>query len=370
MRENLNTLRKSTSNDRSAKCKIASIFDKRISKRFIIEFTNKLSILLNSKIQLAAAMEILHKQTNNTQAKRMIKSVKKDVEKGNSFSNALRKFPTEFDDLYIALVKVGEVSGNLYNVLSSHAAYLLHQHQQKKKLYSASIYPSLLVMVSIASIIIFFTVLLPVISEMLSEFDAELPSGTKLLVSIGKMNFKTIALAIVPAIALIIYMFYKFKDNNFISKLVLKFPIIGLIYRKVQFARFFRTSGILLQSGMSISDSFSTSIKIIQNDILRKSLNQALVKIRKGQCISGALKSTNLFEPMSYEMIDAGERTSQLSQILVFIAEHYEKEVDNYMETLLNLVEPLIIIFVGLLLGFVVVSLYIPMFDIVNIIAY
>ena len=303
----------------------------------------------------------------------MLLHLQESVERGMNLSTALTKYPHVFDPLYIQLIKVGETSSNLGLVVTWLSIYLEKTFHLKKKILTSLYYPIILVLVSLIAVVCFISFVLPGISQIFGDFGAELPTSVLMIVRIGKLMpyVVNVTLMLIAVIGIIVY-----KTGNWqaivsrFDKCVIALPIIGSIIKRNHVSMFSRALGLLIKSGNSLSDSLRVSVKISHNSYFRSKLEHCIESVNKGKSLAYSLRQTDVFPDMVPEMISIGETTAKLEDILVYIAEFYDKELDTVADTISAIIEPVIITAVGLFISIIIISLYLPLFDLVNIINY
>lgn len=345
----------------------------RVSSRILIEFTKGLAALVGAEIPLHKALTTIYTQTNHRGMKTVLLHLQESVERGMNLSTALTKYPQVFDPLYIQLLKVGETSSNLGLVLTWLSIYLEKSFHLRKKVLTSLYYPIILVLASLIAVVCFISFVLPGISQIFSDFGAELPTSVLWIVRIGKLMpyIVNVTLLLIATSGIIVY-----KTGNWqaivsrFDKSMIALPIIGSIIKKNHVSMFCRALGLLIKSGNSLSDSLRVSVKISHSSYFRSKLEHCIDTVNKGKSLAYSLRQTDVFPDMVPEMISIGETTSKLEDILVYIAEFYDKELDTVADTISAVIEPIIITAVGLFISIIIISLYLPLFDLVNIINY
>ncbi len=366
------------SNNQKSEFSLVALFKEqimkvRVSSRALIEFTKGLAALVGAEIPLHKALRTIYTQTNHRGMKTVLLHLQESVGRGMNLSTALTKYPQVFDPLYIQLIKVGETSSNLGLVLSWLSIYLEKSFHLKKKILTSLYYPIILFSVALIVVVCFISFVLPGISQIFSDFGAELPASVIWIVRIGKVMpyIVNVTLLLIVVGGIIVY-----KTGNWqtivsrFDKSVIALPIIGSIIKKNQISMFCRALGLLIKSGNSLSDSLLVSVKISHNSYFRSKLEHCIDTINKGKSLAYSLRQTDIFPDMVPEMISIGETTAKLEDILVYIAEFYDKELDTVADTISAVIEPIIITAVGLFISIIIISLYLPLFDLVNIINY
>ena len=353
----------------SAKAKEINIplpFGNRVQQRSIAIFTRQLATMIDAGLPLVQSLEILASQQENKIFKRILREIREDVEGGSTFAGALKKHPNVFNDLYTNLVVAGEEGGILDNILNRLAAYIEKAEALKKKVKSALVYPSVIVTVAIGVVAILMIFVIPVFEQMFSSAGQNLPLPTLIVVAISKFVRKYVFI-VIPALILGVYLLRKYHQTEsgkfLMDRFLLKAPVFGELFRKIAVARFSRTLGTLVSSGVPILDGLNIVSKTAGNKVIETAILNARASIREGETIAEPLNRSNIFPPMVIQMISVGESTGALDSMLTKIAEFYEDEVDVAVANLTSMLEPLLMIFLGVVIGGVVIAMYLPIFN-------
>jgi type IV pilus assembly protein PilC len=353
-------------NAKGKEFKIALPFKKKVRQRSIAIFTRQLATMIDAGLPLVQSLEILSSQQESKVFKEIIRQIREDVEGGSTFAGALKKHPVTFNDLYTNLVVAGEEGGILDNILTRLANYIEKAEALKKKVKSALIYPATIVGVAIIVVMILMIFVIPVFETMFKSAGQSLPLPTMIVLALSKFIKKYVFLFI-PALFLSIYFFKKFYQTDrgkvMIDGLLLKLPVFGPLLRKVAVARFSRTLGTLVSSGVPILDGLTIVSRTAGNRTVENAILNARSSIREGETIAEPLGRSRIFPPMVIQMIAVGESTGALDSMLSKIAEFYEEEVDITVSNLTSLLEPFLMIFLGVVIGGVVISMYLPIFN-------
>ncbi len=338
-----------------------------------IFFVEHLRTMIHAGLSLVASLEILHKETSNKSFQKIIWEIKKEVNEGKSFSAVLAKYPKIFPPIYVKMVSAGEVSGKLENALEQVATQMQKTQQLKSSIRSAMIYPSVVVMAMIGIGVLMTTVVLPKLITIFSEFDSELPLATKILIAITEFVSNPINLAIlVSLLGLLIVGFVMLlkKSPSFkrmIHNINLRIPIFGSVIKKINLARFSMTLSSLMKSAIPIIDSVDITADTCSNVLYKESLHKASEEIKSGTPLSEILRRYNrIFPPMVTEMIMVGEQTGEIDNLLTELADFYNTEVDKTMKNFTTIIEPVLIIMLGLAVGGVAVAVIMPMYSLVQ----
>ena len=346
--------------------KISLPFKKKVKKRAVAIFTRQLATMIDAGLPLVQSLEILSSQQDSPVFKGIIREIREDVEGGSTFAGALKKHPVTFDDLYTNLVVAGEEGGILDAILNRLANYIEKAEALKKKVKSALVYPTTIVAVAIIVVIILMVFVIPVFETMFKSAGQTLPLPTLIVLAISKIVKKYVVI-LIPGFILFIYLFRKYYQSEggkaVIDRLILKFPVFGPLLQKIAVARFSRTLGTLVSSGVPILDGLIIVSKASGNRAIETAIMNARASIREGETIAEPLGRSGHFPPMVIQMISVGESTGALDTMLSKIADFYEDEVDVAVGNLTSLLEPLLMMFLGIVIGGVVIAMYLPIFS-------
>lgn len=334
----------------------------------LVIFCRQFAALVNAGVAMMRSLNILASQTENVKLARILKQVKDEVEQGISLSEAFGKHPDVFDRLFVSMIKAGETGGVLDEVLNRIALFMENRARLSAKIKSAMAYPAV---VSVFAIIIFFvmlTVILPKFSDIFARLDSQLPAYTQFLINISEFLRSPGALFLLISLISFGYGLKKVysleRGKYFFDKLFLGMPIIGSLLQKVAVARFTRTFGTLIKSGVPILSSLEIVEESSGNAVLAKSVKEIKEEVKQGGMIHKPLEQSNIFPPMVTSMIAVGEETGELDMMLTKIADFYDTEVEADVESLTSLLEPIMMVFLGGMVGAVIVGMYLPMFKI------
>ena len=339
---------------------------KKVKQRSIAIFTRQLATMIDAGLPLVQSLDILSSQQDHKVFKNIIREIREDVESGSTFAGALKKHPSTFDDLYTNLVVAGEEGGILDNILNRLSNYIEKAEALKKKVKSAMIYPVIIMSVAILVVIILMIFVIPVFETIFKSAGQSLPLPTLIVLTMSKIIKKYIVV-IIPAAILFVFLFRKFykteAGKTLIDRLLLKVPVFGMLLKKVAVARFARTLGTLVSSGVPILDGLLIVSKTAGNRTIETALMSARASIREGETIAEPLSRSNIFPPMVTQMISVGESTGALDSMLTKIADFYDDEVDVAVSNLTSLLEPFLMVFLGVVIGGVVIAMYLPIFQ-------
>ena len=344
-------------------------FGSGIKPKDISIFTRQFSVMIDAGLPLVQCLDILGTQQDNKAFQKVILQVRQDVESGSSLAEAMRKHPQAFDDLYVNMVAAGEAGGILDTILQRLATHIEKTVKLKSQVKGALIYPVAVVVIAVIVVYVILWKVIPVFASLFEGLGAELPWLTQVVVNmshfVGKFSW-LIGLCIV-AIWIAVKQYYKTKSGHYnIDKIMLKLPAFGLLLRKIAVARFCRTLGTLLSSGVAILESLSITARTSGNAVIEEAIMKVRLEVEAGKSIAEPLGKTGQFPPMVCQMIAVGEQTGAMDTMLSKIADFYEDEVDAAVEGMMALIEPLIISFLGVVIGTIVVAMYMPMFSLIS----
>jgi type IV pilus assembly protein PilC len=329
-------------------------------------FTRQLATMIDAGLPLVQCLDILSTQTQNRAFGRILASVKSSVEQGSTFSDALRRHPKVFDELYVNLVAAGEIGGILDAILSRLAVYIEKAVKLRNQLKSAMYYPIGILIVAIGVICVMLLKVIPVFEKMYHDMgNAELPGPTQVVMHISHtfinnwyVFFLTGAAVVFGIIAL------RRSEQGLVvtDRVLLRLPIVGSVLRKIVVARFTRTLGTLLQSGVPILDALEICAKTAGNRVVQSAIQRTKARITEGHDMAGPLGESKVFPPMVVQMIGVGEQTGAMDQMLSKVADFYEEEVDAAVAGLTSLIEPVMMSFLGVVVGGLIIAMYLPIF--------
>lgn len=337
----------------------------KVAPKDIVIFTRQLATMIDSGLPIVQSLDILAQQSENKTLAKIVKQIKQDVEGGTTFADSLRKHPKQFDELYTNMVHAGEIGGILDTILARLSGYMEKAVKLKAKIKGAMIYPVSIVTVAVLVTAVLLIWVIPVFSDMFSSFGKALPLPTQIAIN---LSYVTIAylkyiIAFWIAIVVAVRMWYKTEKGRYaIDGFLLKLPIFGQLLRKAAVARFSRTLATLLSSGVPVLDSLLITGKTAGNKVVEKAILNARQSISEGKTLTEPLLASQVFPPMVCQMINVGETTGALDAMLNKIADFYDDEVDNAVANLTALMEPLVILFLGVVIGGLVVAMYMPIF--------
>ena len=340
-----------------------------VSDKELVIFTRQFATMIDAGLPLVQCLDILAAQGDNKQFNKILKDVKSYVEQGGTFSEALRRHPKVFDALYVNLVAAGELGGILDTILGRLAVYIEKRVKLMRQIKSAMIYPSVIAVVALSVLIVLLTWVIPSFEAMFQDFGGEnsLPAMTQFVINLSDTfvdNVVWIVLFAIGSLTAIIVTYRTPRGKEFWHRVILTVPVLGPVMRKIAVARFTRTLGTLLASGVPILDAMAIVAKSSGNVVVEKAVNATAERIREGRTMAEPLMETKVFPPMVVQMIGVGEQTGALDQMLNKIADFYEEEVDVAVAALTALLEPIMLVVMGGMVGFMMIAMYLPIFDI------
>jgi type IV pilus assembly protein PilC len=341
----------------------------KISMRDIVIFTRQFSTMINAGLPLVQALDILAKQSENPALKDVTNSVVFDVESGHTVADAFRKHPNAFSDLYVNMVAAGEAGGILDTILMRLATFMEKNDALVRKVKGAMIYPGVISSVAAIAISVLLIFVIPTFERMFASVGLSLPLPTRVVIAMSKFLtgywWAVIGIGFAGS-----WMFKKYYASNegklVIDRLMLKAPVLGDVLRKSAVSRFTRTLGTLIGSGVSILEGLEITAKTAGNRVISDAIMESRASIAGGETIAAPLQKSQVFPPMVISMIAVGEQTGGLDEMLSKIADFYDEEVDAAVSNLLSLMEPVMIVFLGVVVGGMVVAMYLPIFDMIN----
>ncbi len=344
----------------------------KITRKDVVIFTRQFSTMITSGLPLLQGLKILSDQCENPTFKEVLKDIAGSVEGGTSLGEAMEKYPAVFDPLYTNLVKAGELGGVLDKTLKRLADHMEKAEKLKSKVKGAMVYPIVVIAVAIIVIAVIMIFVIPVFEKMFGEMGAQLPAPTVVVISISRFVKGNIHF-IIAAIVLLLFLFKTYRKTKngrrTTDALSLKLPVFGILLKKVAVARFTRTLGTMLASGVPILDSLAIVAKTTGNVILEEIILDVRQSVAEGQGIAPPLSETDVFPPMVVQMIAVGEATGALDSMLEKIADFYDEEVDAAVAALTSMMEPMLMVFLGTTIGGLVISMYLPIFKMAGLIA-
>jgi type IV pilus assembly protein PilC len=340
-----------------------------IKTRDIVIFTRQFATMINSGLPLVQSLSILANQTENKALKDVTKQVVFDVEAGNTLADAFSRHPKAFSGLFVNMVAAGEAGGILDTILLRLAVFLEKNDALVRKVKSAMIYPAVIMSVAAIAISVLLIFVIPVFQSMFASVQMELPLPTRIVIGASSFlkGYWWAVIGIVAGGAFLLKRYYATADGHRnIDRMMINAPVLGDVIRKSAVSRFTRTLGTLISSGVSILDGLEITAKTAGNQVIHDAVMESRNSIAGGETIAAPLERSKVFPPMVISMIAVGEQTGGLDEMLTKIADFYDEEVDVAVGALLSLMEPVMIVVLGVIVGGMVVAMYLPIFDMVN----
>jgi type IV pilus assembly protein PilC len=345
-----------------------------VSTRDLAIFTRQFATMINAGLPLVQCLDILSKQTEKENFRQIIGQVMRDVEAGTTLAEAMAKKENKkvFDELFVNMVEAGEAGGILDDILSRLATYIEKAEALKRKVKGAMVYPAVVLSVAVLATSFMLIFIIPTFARMFTGFGAELPLPTKIVMGLSSF-LRAYWWALIGSLvggAVALQRYYLTERGHYqIDALLLKIPVLGDVLRKGAVARFTRTLGTLISSGVPILTGLEITARTAGNRIIQEAIMAARSSIREGETISAPLRQSSVFPPMVVQMISVGEETGALDEMLNRIADFYDSEVDTAVESLTALIEPIMIVVMGSVVGGMVIAMYLPMFKLINVVA-
>jgi type IV pilus assembly protein PilC len=348
-----------------------AFFKPKVTGKDIVIFTRQLSTMIDAGLPLVQGLEILEKQQSNPTFRTVLGDIRSDVESGSTLADSMRKHPKVFDKLFTNMIEAGETGGILDTILSRLAVFMEKSMALKKKIKGAMTYPTICLAISILILGVILIFVVPVFKSMFEDFGSTLPGPTQIVVDMSDF-FKSNSLYMVIA-AVISWMIFKKiysteKGQLFFDRAFLRMPVVGVLLRKVAVAKFTRTLSTMLQSGVPILEALQVVARTAGNKIIERAVFRVGDAIAEGRPISEPLEESGVFPNMVVQMINVGESVGALDAMLEKIADFYDEEVDQAVENLTAMIEPFMMVFLGGMIGGLVVAMYLPIFKIASVV--
>ncbi len=338
---------------------------KKVDTKDLVVFTRQFATMIDSGLPLVQCLDILAGQQENKTFKECLLKVKEAVESGSTFADALAKHPTIFDQLYVNLIAAGEVGGILDTILNRLAAYIEKAMKLKKQVKGAMVYPATIMAIAVIVVGVILVFVIPTFAKMFADFGGELPAPTKFVISLSNFlkKYIIVMIGIFYGISYAIKKYYATTDGQRkIDRLLLRSPIVGILIRKVAVAKFTRTLGTMISSGVPIMDGLEIVAKTAGNKIVEEAIYKVRQAISEGKTMADPLAESGVFPAMVVQMISVGEATGAMDTMLNKIADFYDDEVDDAVANLTSMMEPLLMVFLGTTVGGLVIAMYLPIF--------
>ena len=344
----------------------------KVTDKDIVVFTRQFATMIDAGLPLVQALDILSKQTENKTLAKTLGEVKGDVEGGSTYADALRKHPRIFSELYANMIAAGETGGILDTILGKLASYIEKSMKLKKRVKGAMMYPSFVIFAAVGVVAVIMVFVVPTFAKMFTQMGGILPLPTRIVIGISHFLGGiggAIMLASIIAFSVFIVQFRRTPTGKkTIDTLMLKVPIIGVLIQKVAIAKFTSTLGTLVASGVPILEGLDITARTAGNVVVEKSVLEVKQAVSEGKTLAEPLSKLKIFPPMVTQMIAVGETTGAVETMLSKIAEFYDEEVDTAVASLTSLLEPMLIVFLGTTVGFIVVAMYMPIFKLITLV--
>ena len=343
----------------------------KVKEKEVVIFARIFATMINAGLPLIQCLDLLAQQEQNKTFAQIITAIKEDIEGGSTLSDALRKYPKVFDDLFVNLVAAGESGGILDVILQRLSSYMEKAMKLKSKVKGAMTYPASVLVISIAVVALLLVKVIPVFQKMFEGFGGELPAPTQFLITLSGYAQKYFLVALI-AMAIAIYAFRRYykteKGTLLIDDLILRAPVFGPLLKKVAVARFTRTMSTMMTSGVPILEGLAIVSKTAGNKVVENALIRVRKSISEGKTIAEPLLETGIFPPMGVQMIAVGEATGALDAMLSKIADFYDDEVDTAVDAMTALLEPFMMVFLGGVVGGMIIAMYLPIFKMASVV--
>jgi type IV pilus assembly protein PilC len=347
-------------------------FGEKLKARDLSVFTRQFAAMIDAGLPIVQCLDIQTQQSESKVLRNTLRAIKQDVEGGSTLAEALRKHPKIFDDLYVNMVQAGEAGGVLNAILNRIALFIEKANKLKKKVKGAMIYPCTIVVVAVVVVAILLIFVIPVFAELYGSMGKALPAPTQITINISnwvRANFLYMIFVLVGIIVGIRSYYQTDNGQMNIDRLLLRLPVVGDLLRKVAVARFSQNMAILLSSGVPILDGLAITARTAGNRVIEKAIMDSRVSISQGRTVAEPLRESKIFPPMVCQMVAVGENTGGLDTMLRKVAELYEDEVDDAVANLTALMEPMIMVVLGVILGGLVISMYLPIFQLGSVVS-
>ena len=339
---------------------------KKIKNKEMILFSKQFALMLDSGLSITSSLAVLAKQNKNKYFQSVLSKINEDIESGSSLYESLKKYPTVFSSMYANMVKSGEVSGNLSKVLYEVAEHLDRNQQIASKVKSASIYPIILSVLSIVVVAVLLVFVFPMFTEIFESSNTEMPAPTQFLIGLSD-SIRSGWLSIL-LVGFVLFFGVRFWLRSSKGKVLfdifkLKIPVLSNVILQVATANFTRTMGTLLRAGVPIITALEIVEDVMDNTVIKKAISNSRISILGGQDLSGPLVEANIFDPLVTQMIMTGEETGRLEEVCVQMSEFYDKEVQEVIGSSMAILEPLLIVIIAIVIGGLVISIFLPMFN-------
>jgi len=343
----------------------------KVKEKSVVVFCRVFSTMINAGLPLIQCLDLLAQQEQNKNFAKIIRSIKEDIEGGTSLTNALRKYPQIFDELFVNLIAAGEAGGMLDVILERLSNYMEKALRLKRRVKGAMTYPIAVLVIAISVVTLLLLKVIPVFKKMFEGMGGQLPGPTQFLITASEFtqHYFIYMLALCVVFYMIFLRFYKTEKGRLaVDSMLLKLPIFGILLKKVAVAKFSRTLSTMMTSGVPILEGLSIVSKTSGNKVVENALMKTRQGISEGRSIAEPLAETELFPPMVIQMISVGEATGALDSMLSKIANFYDEEIDVAVDSMTALLEPVMIVFLGGIVGSMIIAMYLPIFKLASVV--
>ncbi len=344
----------------------STLFQKRIKPKDIIFFSRQFATMIDAGLPLIQCLDVLEQQEDKQSLRRVISAIKEDVKSGETLADAFKEHPKQFDELFVSMVAAGEMGGVLDRILLRLSVYLEKAAKLKSRLRGAMILPGITITVAMIVMGIILGFVIPVFQDIFSSLGGNLPLPTQIVIILSHF-VKTAAPFILMGVVVLFFVgryYYRTESGQErIDGFLLKIPLVGSLFKKAAVARFTRTLGTLLQSGVVILQALDIVAKTAGNKVIEKSIYKVRSSVAEGESMAAPLAHSPVFPPMVHQMISVGESSGTLDVMLIKIADFFDEEVEQAVENLMTALEPAIILFLGVVIGGIIISMYLPIFQ-------
>ncbi len=348
-----------------------AIFKPKVTGKDVVIFTRQLSTMIDAGLPLVQCLQILARQQSNPTFKKVLLAIQSDVETGTTLADSMRKHPKIFDNLYSNMIEAGELGGILDTILSRLATFKEKAMALQKRIKGAMTYPGICLAISLLILAVILIFVVPVFDKMFADFGSTLPAPTQIVVNLSR-GFKSYILYVIPAVVVLIWLFKKYynteKGRLQVDNMILWSPVVGSLVRKVAVSKFTRTLSTMLQSGVPILDALGVVARTAGNKVIERAVLRVSASIAEGRPIAEPLEESGVFPPMVVQMINVGESVGALDTMLEKVADFYDEEVDQAVDNLTAMIEPFMMVFLGGMIGGLVVAMYLPIFKIASVV--
>lgn len=342
---------------------------KKVTEKEIVEFNKVFSLMLISKLPVIQALELIYLQTRNKHFKMIIKDILKELKSGHSLSKSFSKYKDLFSEIYIANLKVAEETGQIAEVLSEYTQYIESIQNLKRKIMQAVRYPALVLIVTFGVVFFMVFYLIPMFESLFFSAKMTLPALTQLIISVSYL-VKDNSYFFAGLLLLVVFIFVKSGKSSAVKsrsdRYILAVPYVSALYKKNILARFALSMGIQLKSGVALVDALKISANISENSIFKVEIDRITRKLIKGESFSSNISSSKFFDLTFSKLLTVGEESAELEKVFYLISNYYSKEFDYQLDSATSLIEPVLILIVGMIVAVILVAMYLPMFEIIN----